>query len=264
MKLKSIGLTLVFLSSIAQASFNPFTQFAPHYFPNEMGAGSGYFINNQGYIATARHVANPLAEEPDMVMEEHIDPTTIHLIVIYNNKSYPATVIAEDENKDTAIIKIDAVNTPGVVLNTSPKDGDSTTSIGYPAISLQSKFTAKGFVAGHNLNFVYYTGIGCFGNSGGPVFNSHNEVIGHSDWGFTGMEGGICNALLVANDATGLVNLANSAKVPITTSNIWTRIKGKFGGNNTSEAVVSIHIMGTVLPTLTLPRMSDATKMHKD
>lgn len=136
------------------------------------GSGSGFIIEENGYILTNAHVVND---------SEQIK------VRISNGKEYSAKLIGSDKRSDVALLKIEAENLPVVVMGDSDgvHVGDWVYAIGSP---FGFDYTAtKGIVSAvaRNLRneasyvpFIQTDAAVNPGNSGGPLFNAKGEVIG--------------------------------------------------------------------------------------
>lgn len=136
--------------------------------------GSGFIINEEGYILTNYHV---------------VEDATEIIVTLSNgdNKEYEATLIGKDALLDIALIKIEAdEDLPSVVLGDSEalEVGEWVIAIGNP-FGLGGTVTAgivsqKGRVigAGPYDNFLQTDASINPGNSGGPLFNLKGEVVG--------------------------------------------------------------------------------------
>ncbi len=134
------------------------------------GQGSGFIIDQDGYILTNEHVI------------EGADSVKVQLT---NQKEYVAKVVGADKRTDIALLKVDAKALPVAVLGDSDKVkvGDWVLAIGSP-FGFETTAT-KGIVSaiGRSLPSGVYTPFIQTdaainpGNSGGPLFNSQGEVI---------------------------------------------------------------------------------------
>ncbi len=137
-------------------------------------AGSGFIITEDGYILTNYHV---------------IDKANAINVAFSDGTTYPATLIGGEEENDIAVIKIDAEGLTPVVLGKSSdmKVGETVIAIGNPLGELTFTET-QGIVSalnrvitmsdGRKMNMIQTDCAINSGNSGGPLFNSHGEVIG--------------------------------------------------------------------------------------
>ena len=144
---------------------------------NGEGAGTGFFISEDGYILTCHHV---------------IDGATAISIVTQDSTSYEAEVVGSDSDLDTAVLKVknaDKTTFPAVVLGDSSSltVGDSVTAIGNALGTLANTLTT-GVVSAKDRAISMSDGTAMkllqtdctvnSGNSGGPLFNQYGEVIG--------------------------------------------------------------------------------------
>jgi serine protease Do len=142
------------------------------------GAGTGFFISDDGYIMTCYHVI-----DGQQAMSVTLNDGTT---------SYEATYVGGDEELDVAILKINATDNEtfhAVTLGKSEllEVGDNVTVIGNALGSLANT-TTSGIVSALNRAITMSDGTvmnllqsDCTinsGNSGGPMFNQYGEVIG--------------------------------------------------------------------------------------
>jgi S1-C subfamily serine protease len=140
------------------------------------GAGSGFVIDERGYILTNFHVV----QEAQSIE-----------VVLGDQSRYPAKFIGADQRNDVALVKIDPKGKKIAALplgdSTSLQVGQKVLAIGNP-FGFQSTLTT-GVVSA--LGRTVQTSQSTFideaiqtdaainrGNSGGPLINSHGEVIG--------------------------------------------------------------------------------------
>ncbi|MGA7260210.1 MAG: DegQ family serine endoprotease [Stellaceae bacterium] len=163
-------------------SGTPFDQFLKRFFeqpfqsrnPAEkvMALGSGFIIDPAGYIVTNNHVV------------ANADKVTV---IFQDNTRHTAKVIGRDEKTDIALLKIDSnQKLPYVTWGNSDdaKVGDWMVAVGNP-FGLGGSVTAGIISAlGRNINegpyddFLQIDAPINRGNSGGPTFNLHGQVIG--------------------------------------------------------------------------------------
>ncbi len=153
--------------------FEKFFDGAPQQEREQHSLGSGFLINEDGYILTNNHVI----EKADEI-----------IVRLSDKHKYKAKVVGSDPKTDVAVIKIDDGNSklPFVALGDSDASevGDWALAIGNP-FGLEQTVTAgiisaKGRVigAGPYDNFIQTDASINPGNSGGPLFNMKGEVIG--------------------------------------------------------------------------------------
>jgi S1-C subfamily serine protease len=139
--------------------------------------GSGFFIRPDGYIVTNRHVVDDA---------ERIEARS------YDGRRWDASVVADDERTDIAVLKIEGVRMPVVTWGDSDavRVGQLVCAIGAP-FNQDYSFTC-GWVSGKGRNnllganstkplFEDYIQTDAFinpGNSGGPLFDVEGRVVG--------------------------------------------------------------------------------------
>jgi S1-C subfamily serine protease len=140
------------------------------------GAGSGFVIDPRGYILTNFHVV----QEAQSIE-----------VVLGDQSKYPAKFIGADQRNDVALIKIEPKGKPLVALplgdSAKLQVGQKVLAIGNP-FGFQSTLTTGVVSAlGRTVQTSQTTYIDEAiqtdaainrGNSGGPLINSHGEVIG--------------------------------------------------------------------------------------
>ncbi|GGJ19420.1 S1C family serine protease [Deinococcus roseus] len=146
--------------------------------PEQSGVGSGFLIDDQGYILTNYHVV--------------ADSAKIRIRLHRSDKEYDATVVGKAPDYDLALLKVDNLDK---TLAVPMKLGDSEKlAVGQKAIAMGAPFdldftVTEGIIS--NVGRVIPTGQRGIpqkaiqtdaainpGNSGGPLLNSSGEVIG--------------------------------------------------------------------------------------
>ncbi|MDB9771806.1 DegQ family serine endoprotease [Alphaproteobacteria bacterium] len=157
---------------------SPFEEFFKQYEkPNQknrkaQSLGSGFIIDKTGYVITNNHVI----ENAEKIM-----------VILYDDKSFEATVVGRDPKTDVALLKIDPKKTILSEVKFSDSDklrvGDWVMAIGNP-FGFGGSVTA-GIVSarGRNLSGSYDDYIQTDasinkGNSGGPLFDMNGNVVG--------------------------------------------------------------------------------------
>ncbi len=159
------------------------------------GSGTGFFISEDGYIATNYHVIQPLI--PVYSIAYPVVTNTVTVIVNSGRKNYqefPATICAIDKLNDLAILHIDdTASTPSLKLHTSDDlvETSGVRVFGFPfgeefaVIQRGPEVTVTtGTITAlrHNdkdeLATIQVNAIVNPGNSGGPCINSDGDVIG--------------------------------------------------------------------------------------
>lgn len=140
----------------------------------EYGAwsGSGFFINLNGYVATADHVVSDGKK----------------FSVYYKHNFYDAHVIARDKVHDVAILKTNIKPSTYIPVTQIKYQGQKIGIYGYPLGTLKLTLTTgTQTYGGTTLKNVYTHAKSCHGNSGGPVINQSGEAISLLNWGRTGL-----------------------------------------------------------------------------
>jgi serine protease Do len=152
--------------------FGPFSNRGPSQNFKQRSLGSGFIIDQEGYIVTNNHVV----EDADEIIVKLVD-----------GKEYDAELVGRDPNTDLALIKIKE-STDFVQLPMGNSDG---LDVGSWVVAIGSPFgleqtvtagivSAKGRVigAGPYDNFIQTDASINPGNSGGPLLNLNGEVVG--------------------------------------------------------------------------------------
>jgi S1-C subfamily serine protease len=143
------------------------------------GNGTGFFINENGYIATNYHVV----EDAKKIQVEYFQKGV--------KKMYNADVVISDKQNDLAIIQIKDPNfqrIPSIpyIFNSTIKDvGTDVFALGYPMADVMGgeikftdgKISSKTGIQGDIT--VYQISVPIQpGNSGGPLFDSKGNLVG--------------------------------------------------------------------------------------
>jgi len=145
-------------------------------YPSE-GAGSGFLIDDEGHIVTNNHVV--------------AGAKSVSVAVGKDSKRYTATVVGTDDHSDIAVLKIKTdKKLPFVKLGDSASllVGQKVLAIGNPFGQFQNTLTT-GVISSlgrtirdqnnNELEDMIQTDAAINqGNSGGPLLNSHGEVVG--------------------------------------------------------------------------------------
>ena len=152
------------------------------------GVGSGFIINEDGYILTNYHVIEGASEIS---------------VTLSDNTTVAAKVVNYDENQDVAMLKItdSDVKIPAVVeLGDSDqlRQGESVIAIGTPLSTNLSQTVTNGIVSALNRNVETESGVMQNliqtdasinpGNSGGPLVNTRGQVVGINTMKATGTD----------------------------------------------------------------------------
>tara|TARA_E500000178_G_scaffold302183_1_gene311561 strand:- start:110 stop:991 length:882 start_codon:yes stop_codon:yes gene_type:complete len=134
--------------------------------PKQMGSGSGFYVNDKGYIASNFHVT-------DGCIEVRLGKEKLE-------------IVRNDIVNDIAIMKSNQSGNPYIkIAKDGAMKGEDVFVIGFPHgkhLSSESKVT-KGVVSalqglGNNYSQMQIDAAIQPGNSGGPVINSDGELIG--------------------------------------------------------------------------------------
>jgi S1-C subfamily serine protease len=139
----------------------------------EQGLGTGFILNKEGQILTNNHV---------------IKDARLVEVTLANRKKYRAQIVGTDPSHDLAVVQISAPNLTPATLGDSHalQVGQKVFAIGNP-FGLSGTMT-KGIISsirqvreedGTYIDEALQTDAAInLGNSGGPLLNSHGEVIG--------------------------------------------------------------------------------------
>ena len=146
------------------------------------GTGSGFIIDDEGYIVTNAHVVEDAKE------------VTVSLGV--DNIEVPAEVVGEDPSSDIAVLKFDpdADELDGVRLSVATFGDSEALQVGDPVLAIGNPFgldrtLTTGVVSALQRNIPALNDFSISdviqtdaavnpGNSGGPLLNGQGEVIG--------------------------------------------------------------------------------------
>ena len=143
-----------------------------------LGAGTGFAINDQGYIATNVHVI--------------ADANAIKAIPTNSNELYDVEVIATSQELDLAIVYIPDITLPPITLSLAPAmKGQKVWSIGYPGGADRNRPahdpTVQDGVIGRvfwgawhtqELRIIQHNAPTNPGNSGGPLLDDCSRAVG--------------------------------------------------------------------------------------
>ncbi len=144
--------------------------------------GSAFFISQDGYLLTNRHV---------------VDDVKKVTITLNDRRELDAEVIGSDERTDVAVLKVKGDHFP--VLKTGNSD---VLRVGEPVLAIGSPFgfdysASAGIVSATDRSMTVDSAVPFIqsdaalnpGNSGGPLFNQRGEVIGINSRIFSGTGG---------------------------------------------------------------------------
>jgi len=155
------------------------------------GMGSGFIINEEGYILTNYHVIEGAKEV---------------IVTLSDGRDVKAKVVNYDQNQDIAMLKLtdDSIKVPAIVeLGNSDalKPGEEVLAIGTPLSKDFNQTVTGGLVSAVNRTVETSTGVKLNliqtdaainpGNSGGPLINTKGEVVGINTLKMSGEAEGI-------------------------------------------------------------------------
>jgi len=180
--------------------------------------GSGFWVDQRGYVATCWHVVKDNAMAI-LTVQSAIDPLfdlKNNNMIFSNWETFPAKVVAKDEINDLALLKIDG-NPFGQHKFIPIKIGNTTLTAHYKQSNLKTDLPEPGekiLLAGYPLGRPYpvvqegtiasvahslpefgptlkilISTVANPGNSGGPVIDSNGKVIGTLQGGLPSREG---------------------------------------------------------------------------
>lgn len=134
---------------------------------------SAFIINSDGYMATAGHCIGAK-----------------YLVVEYKKTFYNAHLIALDSLNDIAIIKAKLPTKDHYQINVITYITERVTLIGFPIPDYLGYYPhhSYGFISGHEFGALSYKLVSYHGDSGAPVINDHNQVVGMLNGGLDSPE----------------------------------------------------------------------------
>ena len=145
-----------------------------------VATGTGFAVNNQGYFVT----------------NEHVVQNCSLIGILFNDKLYPAEIYSKNSNLDLAILKVSSSLTKKhIKFAPEVKTGLSVTALGYPLsfdLGTDIKVTT-GIISsmngyqGNQSNFQFTASIQP-GNSGGPLVDQFNRLVGITTAALVGEE----------------------------------------------------------------------------
>lgn len=140
--------------------------------PNqEQTVGTGFLVSPQGHILTNAHV---------------VASTGALTVTLFNGRSYAGQILAQSQDCDVALMKIEAADLPSVALGNADRltVGEEVSTIGHPLGALTYTLTV-GHLSGMGRSvsncpaqMLQIDAAINVGNSGGPLFNAQGQVVG--------------------------------------------------------------------------------------
>jgi len=140
--------------------------------PGSYNYGTGFYINNNGYLVTNQHVI-------DTKDNKKIDDCS-SVWVKDGASKIPAKVIEQDIDLDIAVLKINKV-TNNYAKFGGIRTAEDVTALGFPKAGILGddlKATNGNVSSIADKNFLQYTAPTNSGNSGGPLLNDKGLVVG--------------------------------------------------------------------------------------
>ena len=184
----------------------------------EIALGSGFLVSADGEIVTTHHV----------IKEAH--SATVKLS---NGSFFPVNgVLADDADKDLAIIKVNGKNLPFLTLGDIDKlhVGDHVVAIGSP-LGLEGT-VSDGIVSAirdvANKKWIQTTAPASHGNSGGPLLDMSDHVVGVVTMGVNLEVGQNLNFAVPCNEVQALLITARQQAKPL--NSVVSHNDGSFAG----------------------------------
>lgn len=151
---------------------SPFAKQLPQHLQSQIVKGSGFLITSNGYIVTNYHVVK---DSPQIT------------VILNDGREYAATNVGIDRQTDLAVLKIDEVELPYLTFGSSDslKVGEWVVAIGNLCglkatltVGIVSAKERQGMSLTSYEDFIQTDAAIYQGNSGGPLLNLRNEVVG--------------------------------------------------------------------------------------
>jgi hypothetical protein len=184
----------------------------------ETALGSGFLVSADGEVVTNHHV----------IKEAHSA-----IVKLSNGAFFPVTgVLASDAVKDLAIIKVNGKNLPFLTLGDIDKlhVGDHVVAIGSP-LGLEGT-VSDGIVSAirdvSNKKWIQTTAPVSHGNSGGPLLDMSDHVVGVVTWGVNLEIGQNLNFAAPSSEVQILLVTAHQQAKPL--NSVVSKSDGSFTG----------------------------------
>ncbi len=135
--------------------------------------GTGIVMTADGYILTNTHV---------------LDGSSSVTVTLYDDTTYPATLVGGDSVSDISVLKIDATGLAAADFCSTPvHQGDAVVAIGNPLGAELRGTMTDGIISAisrdisynkHSMTLIQTNAAINEGNSGGPLINMHGQVVG--------------------------------------------------------------------------------------
>lgn len=164
------------------SNINIYNWFEPYKIPETAKvAGSGFFINKNGYILTNYHVVEGAKKVYINISSQGKKQFNCEVVAVYPERDI-ALIKLKEKDKEKVNEKIGEI--PYLDLGNSDliKDSQDLMVLGYPLVSDSIQFS-EGIFSGKEkdmfgFEILHTTAPINHGNSGGPTVNSNGEVLG--------------------------------------------------------------------------------------
>lgn len=156
----------------------------PYRTPNQYGTrGSGFFINDQGYIITNAHVVDQALGVWIQIPSLGRRLIEVRIVSICPERDLALLQVTDE---DVRYITQELGAIPFLPLGNSDAiyRADEVLALGYP-LGHESLKSTSGVISGREQNYIQTSAPINPGNSGGPLINTAGEVIGINSSGIT-------------------------------------------------------------------------------
>jgi S1-C subfamily serine protease len=134
-----------------------------------IGSGSGFYVNNKGYILTNNHVVDQCSK----------------VWINHNNKNIAASVLKANKQHDLAIIETDQDNKFFVKFTELVDPVEDVMALGFPQVDIlggeikrnKGNISSLTGMQGNNYS-LQHTALIQKGSSGGPLLNNKGSLVG--------------------------------------------------------------------------------------
>lgn len=185
-----------------------------------LGHASGFFVSGNGRIVTNCHVVKSKLAGAT-VAENRIDPDDVSIVVkLADGRERSAAVLLADEERDLAVLKIDADKVTALELGDSDqvKVGHPVIVIGHPLSTSLKSSVSNGIISAVREGKLQTSAITYQGNSGGPMIDSvSGKVIGVQTAGLAAQLGFDPTATRIPYAGVGFAVPVNQVKLLLKT-----------------------------------------------